>query len=40
MGDIDVVVVESLETLDPEWPIREAEVNSEHLMTPRPAIVG
>ena len=31
MSDIDVVMVNSLKTLDPEWPIREVEVNSEHL---------
>jgi hypothetical protein len=25
-SDIDTVVVDSLKELDPEWPIREAEV--------------
>ena len=27
MSDIDTVVVDSLKALDPEWPIREADVN-------------
>ena len=26
MSDIDTVVVDSLKALDPEWPIREADV--------------
>ena len=26
MSDIDTVVVESLKALDPEWPIREADI--------------
>ena len=26
MSDIDTVVVNSLKALDPEWPIREADV--------------
>ncbi len=26
MSDIDAVAVDSLKALDPEWPIREAEV--------------
>jgi hypothetical protein len=26
VGDIDTVVVDSLKALDPEWPIREADV--------------
>jgi len=26
VGDIDTEVVESLETLDPKWPIREADM--------------
>jgi hypothetical protein len=25
--DIDTVVVDSLKALDPEWPIREADIN-------------
>jgi hypothetical protein len=28
VSDIDTVVVDSLKALDPEWPIREANVNS------------
>jgi len=28
VSDIDTVVVDSLKALDPEWPIREADVNS------------
>ena len=27
VGDIDTEVVESLETLDPKWPIREADIS-------------
>jgi hypothetical protein len=26
VGDIDTVVVDSLKALDPEWPIREADI--------------
>ena len=26
MSDIDTVVVDSLKALDPEWPIREADI--------------
>ena len=29
MSDIDTVVVDSLKALDPEWPIREADVSFE-----------
>src|SRR2546421_11370896 len=28
VSDIDTVVVDSLKALDPEWPIREADVNA------------
>jgi hypothetical protein len=28
VSDIDAVVVDSLKELDPEWPIREADVAS------------
>jgi len=28
VSDIDTVVVDSLKALDPEWPIREADINS------------
>ena len=28
VGDIDTEVVESLETLDPKWPIREADIDA------------
>jgi hypothetical protein len=34
VSDIDTVVVDSLKALDPERPIREAEVNSEHWYLP------
>jgi len=27
VSDIDTVVVDSLKALDPEWPIREADIN-------------
>jgi len=27
VSDIDTVVVNSLKALDPEWPIREADIN-------------
>jgi hypothetical protein len=27
VSDVDTVVVDSLKALDPEWPIREAEVD-------------
>jgi hypothetical protein len=27
VSDIDTVVVDSLKALDPEWPIREADVD-------------
>ena len=26
MSDIDTIVVDSLKALDPEWPIREADI--------------
>ena len=29
VSDIDTVVVDSLKALDPEWPIREADVGEE-----------
>ena len=29
MSDIDTVVVDSLKALDPEWPIREADVRAD-----------
>jgi hypothetical protein len=28
VSDIDTVVVDSLKALDPEWPIREADIQS------------
>ena len=28
VSDIDTVVVDSLKALDPEWPIREADIDS------------
>jgi hypothetical protein len=28
VSDIDTVVVDSLKALDPEWPIREADITS------------
>ena len=28
MSDIDTVVVDSLKALDPEWPIREADMGA------------
>ena len=28
MSDIDTAVVDSLKALDPEWPIREADIPS------------
>jgi hypothetical protein len=28
VSDIDTVVVDSLKALDPEWPIREADIAS------------
>ena len=27
MSDIDTIVVDSLKALDPEWPIREADID-------------
>ena len=30
VSDIDTVVVDSLKALDPEWPIREADIDSRH----------
>jgi hypothetical protein len=34
MSDIDTVVVDSLKALDPEWPIREADIRSAQLFQP------
>jgi hypothetical protein len=34
-GDINTVVVDSLKALDPEWPIREAEVERPRSLTSR-----
>jgi hypothetical protein len=31
VSDIDTVVVDSLKALDPEWPIREADVGWPHV---------
>ena len=31
MSDIDTVVVNSLKALDPEWPIREADLRADTL---------
>jgi len=28
VSDIDTVVVDSLKALDPEWPIREADIGT------------
>ena len=36
MSDIDTAVVDSLKALDPEWPIREADI----LEPPLSAITG
>ena len=33
VSDIDTVVVDSLKALDPEWPIREADICRHHRMT-------
>jgi hypothetical protein len=32
VGDIDTVVVDSLKALDPEWPIREADMSGSRLL--------
>jgi hypothetical protein len=42
VSDIDTVVVDSLKALDPEWPIREADMAGRFMSTrlaetPRPA---
>jgi hypothetical protein len=34
VGDIDTEVVESLETLDPKWPIREADIRGHKIGMP------
>ena len=34
MSDIDTVVVDSLKALDPEWPIREADIASRQRALP------
>jgi hypothetical protein len=35
VSDIDTVVVDSLKALDPEWPIREADIDEQVLALPR-----
>jgi hypothetical protein len=30
VSDIDIAVVDSLKVLDPEWPIREADMHPQH----------
>jgi hypothetical protein len=32
VSDIDTVVVDSLKALDPEWPIREADISDRFLL--------
>ena len=39
-GDIDTVVVDSLKALDPERPIREADIPPHFEMTKRPLAVA
>ena len=34
MSDIDTVVVDSLKALDPEWPIREVDIDEQVLALP------
>jgi hypothetical protein len=38
VSDIDTVVVDSLKALDPEWPIREADMRAITSMRPLCAI--
>jgi hypothetical protein len=40
VSDIDTVVVDSLKALDPEWPIREADIARAPLACPVSAISG
>jgi hypothetical protein len=40
VSDIDTVVVDSLKALDPEWPIREADMRAITSMRPLCAIAG
>ena len=35
VSDIDTVVVDSLKALDPEWPIREADIARNNHYSPR-----
>ena len=35
VSDIDIAVVDSLKALDPEWPIREADLSSRRLIRVR-----
>jgi hypothetical protein len=40
VSDIDTVVVDSLKALDPEWPIREADIATAVVVCPLCAISG
>src|SRR5262249_6339341 len=43
VSDIDTVVVDSLKALDPEWPIREADIDQpllDHLVSDQQEITG
>jgi hypothetical protein len=40
VSDIDTVVVDSLKALDPEWPIREADIAQRGLARQKSAMCG